>query len=81
MSIGFVTEKYANLGIFVVTTFINGNTIQNTLIDLGVAINVMTMDTLSHIGSFNWLSTPTMLELADRSKVKLDGVLEDTVIH
>ena len=73
MSTGFVTEKYADPGILVVTTFINGYPINNTLIDLGAAINVMTMDTLSHIGSFDLLPTPTMLELVDRSKVKPKG--------
>lgn len=40
----------------------------------------MTMDTLSHIGSFDLLPTPTMLKLADRSKVKPKGLLEDIVI-
>ena len=80
MSTGFVTMKYADLGIPVVTTFINGYPIKNTLIDLGVAKNVMTMETLSHIGSFDLIPTPTMLELADRSKVKPKGVLEYIVI-
>ena len=76
MSTRFVTEKYVDLGILVVTTFINGYPIKNTLIDLGAAISVMPMDTLSHIGSFDLLPTPTMLELAYSSKVKPEGVLE-----
>eukprot|EP00253_Pinus_taeda_P009414 PITA_09414 len=80
MSIGFVIEKYADPGIPMVTTFINGYPIRNTLIDLGVGINVMKMETLSHMGSFDLLPTPTMLDLANRSKVKLEGVLEDIVI-
>ena len=74
MSTRFVTEKYANPRIPVVTTFINGHPIKNTLIDLGVAINVMTMDNLSHIRSFDLLPTPTMLELAYRSKVDRGGI-------
>eukprot|EP00253_Pinus_taeda_P012291 PITA_12291 len=44
------------------------------------AINVMPMDTLSRIGTFDLLPTPTMLELAEMSKVKPEGVLEDIVI-
>jgi len=40
----------------------------------------MTMETLSHIGSSDLLPTPTMLELADRSKIKPEGVLEDIFI-
>ncbi len=80
MSTRFVTKKYRDPRIPVVTTFINGHPIKNTLIDLGAAINVMTMDTLSHVGSFYLLPTTTMLELTDRSKVKPKGVLEDIVI-
>lgn len=80
MSIRFSTKKYADPGIPVVTTFINGYPIINTLVDLGEAINVMTMETLSHIGSFDLLPTPTMLELANRCKVKPKGTLEDIVI-
>ena len=67
MSTGFVTKKYVDPGIPVVTTIINGYPIRNTLIDLGAAINVMTMETLSHIGSFDLLPTPPMLELENRS--------------
>lgn len=70
LSTGFLTEKYEDPGIPVVTTFINGDLIRKNLIDLGAAINVMTMETLSHIGSFDLLPTPTMLELTDRSKIK-----------
>lgn len=80
MSTRFVTEKYIDFEILVVTTFINGYPINNTLIDLGAAINVMTMDTLSHIGSFDLLPTPAMLELADRSEVDPEGVLADIFI-
>jgi len=80
MSAGFAIEKYADPGIPVVTTFINGYPIKNTLIDLGAAINVITMETLSHIGSFDLLPTPTMLELAERSKVKSEAILEDIII-
>lgn len=80
MSTGFSTEKYVDPGNLVVTTFINGYPIRNNLIDLGATINLMTMETMSHIGSFDFLPTPTMLELADRSKVKREGVLEDIVV-
>ena len=40
----------------------------------------MAMDNLSHIGSFDLLPTPTMLELEDRPKVKLEVLLEYIVI-
>ena len=73
MSTRFSTEKCADPGISMVTIFINGYPINNTLIYLGATINVMTMETLSHIGSFHLLPTPTMLELTDKSKVKPEG--------
>lgn len=63
-----------------VTTFINLYPIRNTLIYLGEAITVMTMETMSHIGSLDLLPTPTMLELVYRPKVKSEGVLEDIFI-
>jgi len=80
MSTRFSIEKYANPGIILITTFINKYPIINTLIHLGVAINIMKMETLSLIGSFELLPTLTVLELANRSKVKREGVLEDIVI-
>ena len=47
MTIRFVTEKYVDPEILVVTTYINGNPIKNTLVYLSATINVMTMETLS----------------------------------
>lgn len=80
MSTRLVTKKYADPRIPLVTTFTNGQPIKNTLVDSGTTINVMNMETISRIGTFDLLPTPTMLELADRSKVKSEGVLEDIVI-
>ena len=52
----------------------------NVLIYLGVAINVMTKKTMDQLGLVHISPTPTMLELVDRSKIKLEGVLDDVVI-
>ena len=47
---------------------------------MGVAINVMTMETLHNLDIYNIKPTPTILELADRSKVKLEGVVDDVIV-
>ena len=73
-------EKYVDPGIPRVTTIINKISIPNTLIDLGVAINVMTLDTMKTLQLTNVQSTPIILELADRSKVIAEGVLEDIIV-
>jgi hypothetical protein len=52
----------------------------NTLIDLGVAINVMTHETMETLGLTGLRETPTVLQLVDRSTIKPEGILEDVVI-
>ena len=73
-------EKYIDPGVPLVTISINKFSIPNTLIDLGAAINVMTMETLCNLKIYNIWPTPTMLELTDRSKVKPEGVVDDVIV-
>ena len=73
-------EKYVDLGIPRVTTIINKISIPNTLIDLGAAINVMTLDTMKAFQLTNLQSTLIVLELEDRSKVIPERVLEDIIV-
>jgi hypothetical protein len=73
-------DKYEDPGSPIVTIFIKGTYIPNTLIDLGAAINVMTLQTMRELNILNIQPTPTMLELADRSKIKPEGVLDDETI-
>ena len=54
--------------------------IPNVLVDLGAVINVMTIETIRKLGLTNLRPTPTILELADRSTIKLEGILDDLVI-
>jgi hypothetical protein len=58
----------------IVTIIINKYPIANTLINLGVAINVMMLETLNQLGLHNLLPTPTVFEFPDRSKVKIEGI-------
>ena len=55
--------------------------IPNALIDLRAAINVMTRDTMLRLNLIDLLRhTPTVLQLADKSTVSPEGVLEDITI-
>ena len=73
-------EKYIDPGVPLVTISINKFSIPNALIDLGAAINVMTMETLRNLKIYNIRPTPTILELTDRSKVKPEGVVDDVIV-
>eukprot|EP00253_Pinus_taeda_P035936 PITA_35936 len=70
-------QKYVDPGSPIVKTHINGIEIQNTLIDLGVAINIMGRQTVEQLKLPNLLFTPILLQLANRSTIKPDGVIED----
>lgn len=73
-------QKYLDPGSPIIKIHINGTEIPNTLIDLGVAINIMSkqvMDTLRHP---NLQYTLTLLQLVDRSVIKPYGVLEDVCV-
>ena len=63
------------------TICINEISIGNTLVELGAAINVMSMTTMQTLQLYNLLRpTPTILELADRSTVKPIGALDDITV-
>jgi hypothetical protein len=64
-----------------VTITINEVSIGNTLIDLGETINVMTITTLEELQLKRLLrSTPTILELADKTRVIPEGILDDIIV-
>ena len=58
-----------------------GNTqIPNVLVYLGATINVMTIETIRKLGLTNLQPTPIILELTERSNIKLEGILDDLVV-
>ena len=63
-----------------VTMQIGSTQIPNVLVDLGATINVMTIEIVRKLGLTNLRTTPTILELADRSTIKPEGILDDLVI-
>jgi len=73
--------KYANPGNPIVYVTINNVSIGNNLVDLGVAINIMTSNTVELLQLNQLLRpTPTVLELADRTTIKPVGVLDDILV-
>eukprot|EP00253_Pinus_taeda_P016149 PITA_16149 len=81
LMIGCVSmEKYTDPRNPVVSDQIGNFLVSNVLIDLGVAINVMTKKNMDQLQINHLRPTPTMLELTDRSKIKLEGVLDDVII-
>lgn len=55
--------------------------IPRVLVDLGAAINIMTLETSQLLQLKNGIrDTPIILELADHSTIKLEGVIEDLSI-
>ena len=73
--------KYTNPGAPVVTIIVNNTTIENTLIDLGFSINMMTTTVLEVLQLGQFLRpTPSILELANYTMVKPIGVLDDIVV-
>lgn len=73
-------EKYEDLGNPIVLIRIRGVLIPNTLIDLGEIINIMTLSTMQQLDINALRTTPTIFELVDRSKIKLEGVLDDEIV-
>ena len=72
--------KYDDPGNPTVTVQIGQTQIPNVLVDLGAAINVITMETVKKLGLTKFRPTPTILELADRSTIRPEGILDDLVI-
>ena len=73
-------QKYLDPGSPIVKIHINGIEIPNTLIDLGATINIMSKQVMNTLTLPNLQYTPTLLQLADISVIKLDGVLEDVCV-
>ena len=76
-----ICPKYLDPGSHIVDVHINGTIIPHTLIDIGVAINLMTRDTMLKLklqGSLR--KTSTVLQLVNRSTVTPEGIVEDVMV-
>jgi hypothetical protein len=73
--------KYGDPDHPTVTVQIGKTIIPRVLVDLGAAINIMTLETSQLLQPKNEIrDTPTILELADHSTIKQEGVIEDLII-
>jgi hypothetical protein len=72
-------KKYVDLGSPIVKIHVNNVEIEKTLIYIGSTINVMKKGTMDELQLSNLCNTPIVLQLADRSTIKLKGVLEDII--
>lgn len=76
-----ICPKYLDPGSPIVDVHINGTIIPHTLIDLRAAINVMTRDTMLKLNLQSSLrKTSTVLQLADRSTMTPEGIVEDVFV-
>lgn len=67
--------KYKELGNHTVIFYSDEVLIQNKLIEIGAAINVMTKEVFTTLGLHGLRQTPRILELIDVSRVKPEWVL------
>ena len=73
--------KYGDPGHPTVIVQIGKTIIPQVMVDLGAAINIMTLETSQLLQLKNVIrDTPTILELVDHSTIKPEGVIEDLVI-
>ena len=76
-----IFPKYLDLGSPVLDVHIDGVIVPNTLIDLGATINIITKETMLKLNLQGTLrKTTTVLQLADRSTVTSEGIVEDVMV-
>jgi len=80
MSEKVTIEKYVDPRNPVVIVHINNVPLTITLIHLGETITIMMVITMKMLQLDGLLSTPTMLELDDRSRIKPYGVLNNVIV-
>jgi len=74
--------KYGDPSHPTVTVQVGKTLVSKVLVDLGAAINIMTLETTQLLQLKNFIrETPTILELADCSTIKPEGVIEDLIIY
>ena len=77
-----ICPKYLDPRSLVVDVHINGTMVPHTMIDLGVAINVMTKDTMLKLNLQGSLKkTTTVLQLTDCSTMNPEGITKDVVVY
>ena len=73
-------EKMKDPGSFTIPCIIEGVEIQKALYDSGASINLMPLSVAKQLSLGELLPTTITLQMADRSMVKPEGVLEDVLV-
>ena len=73
-------EKMKDPGSFTIPCIIGGVEIQKALYDSGASINLMPLSVAKQLSLGELLATTITLQMADRSMVKHEGVLEDVLV-
>ena len=64
----------------IVTMQTSSHSFPNTLVELGVAINILTTETCKKLGITTLEPTTTLLELVDRYFIIPEGILQDILV-
>jgi hypothetical protein len=75
-----IIPKYSDPRSLVIKVIIHEVTIPNTLVDLGVAINIMKNETKVKLSLNGLRPTLIVLQMVDRSLVKPEGVIENLIL-
>ena len=73
-------EKMKDPGSFTIPCIIGGVEIQKALFDSGASINLMPLSVAKQLSLGELIPTTITLQMADRSMVKPEGVLEDVLV-
>ena len=73
-------EKMKDPGSFTIPCMIEGVAIQKALCDSGASINLMPLSVAKQLSLGELIPTTITLQMADRSMVKPEGVLEDVLV-
>ena len=73
-------EKMKDPGSFTIPCIIEGVEIQKALCDSGASINLMPLSVAKQLSLGELIPTTIILQMADRSMVKPEGVLEDVLV-
>lgn len=72
--------KREDLGNPIVTVKINGHSFPDALVDIGAAINILTIETCKVFGITALEPTTTLLELVYHSINRLEGTIQDVMV-
>ena len=74
-------EKMKDPGSFTIPCIIGGVEFQKALCDSGASINLMPLSVAKQLSLGEFIPTTITLQMADRSMVKPEGVLEDVLVN